>query len=103
MAVGPIVEALVGGAAGAGLGAGVMAGGAAVTQAAVAVHRLGVPDERLAQIEEMLAQGRYMVLLIVGDREADRWRSLAGSTGAEPVWDYPYVSAAEAAKRLSDP
>jgi len=37
----------------------------------------------------------------LGGEETDRWRPLLGSTGAEPVWDYPFVGAAQAVQRLA--
>jgi len=37
----------------------------------------------------------------LGGEETDRWRPQLGSTGAKPVWDYPYVGAAEAVQRLA--
>ena len=91
MAAGPVVEALVSGAAGAGLGGGLMAGGAAASQLTVAIHRMGVPDERLEEIQGMLGEGRHLVLLIVGDGETGRWRAALDQTHASPLWDFPYM------------
>jgi hypothetical protein len=101
LAAGPVVNALIGGATGAGIGAGVMAGSAATSQIAVMAHRMGVPDERLRHIEQLLAEGCQMIQLIVGERESARWREILESTGPEPLWSFPYVGVLDGLHRAA--
>jgi hypothetical protein len=95
MAAGPIVEALVSGAAGAGIGAGVMAGGAAASQLTVAAHRMGVPEDRLEETQRLLDENHTLMLLIVGSDETGRWRDALAPTDPDPFWDYPYLGLVE--------
>lgn len=95
-AFGPIAEALVGGAAGAGVGGGAMVGGAALSGLTQAVHRMGVPEERLDQLHQRLQQGEYVVMLIVNREEADESAGLLEAAGAEPLWRFPYIGIADA-------
>jgi hypothetical protein len=75
MLLGPIVEMLVGGAAGAALTGGAMAGAAAISEIAVALHRMGVPEDRLQAYHDAIEQGHYVLLLRLGDSdEVARWR-----------------------------
>ncbi|MGA7801359.1 MAG: hypothetical protein WCC36_11170, partial [Gammaproteobacteria bacterium] len=70
---------------------GAMAGAAAISQLAVALHRMGVPEERLRDYHDAIDNGHYLVLLRCGDqREADRHRTELGMWGAQAVEDYPY-------------
>jgi hypothetical protein len=103
LAAGPVVGALASGAAGAALGGGIMAGGAAVTQLAIAAHRMGVPEERLEETQDLLRQGYYLMILIVGEEETGRWRDVLTDTGAEPLWDFPYAGVTDSLhEALSD-
>lgn len=99
LAAGPVVEALAGAVGGAAITGGVLAGAGALSQLGVAIHRLGVPDERLDETHERIDQGQLLLMLIVAEAEAERWRSALGSCGAETVWKLPYYGAAEALKR----
>lgn len=97
LAAGPVVEALTGAAAGAGVVGGAMAGGAALSQLTVAVHRMGVPEEHLDETRRLLEQGHTPVMLIAGEDEVPRWREVLGDGPAEPLWDFPYMGFREAA------
>ena len=89
--IGPIIELLVGGATGAALAGGAMAGAAAISQVAVALHRMGVPEAQLQAYHDALEQGRYLVLLRCGDDEdVDRWRPELGWPAPERLDVYPY-------------
>lgn len=76
IAAGPVVEALASAAAGAAIGGGAMAGAAALTQFAVALRRMGIPDEELERLERAVREGRTLLLLHVGTDEAAQWREL---------------------------
>jgi hypothetical protein len=96
VAVGPVTQTLVGAAAGAGVGGGLMAGGAALAGLTQAVHRMGIPEERLEDIERNLQRGHYLVLLIVDADEAPANRRVLEGAGAETVWTYPYAGLTDA-------
>lgn len=73
-AVGPIVNALAGAATGAAVAGGAMAGAAALGQLAVALHRLGIPEQALAACHDAIERGHYLLILRVqGADEAERW------------------------------
>ncbi len=90
LAAGPVVEAIAAGLAGATLTGGAMAGAAALSQVAVALHRMGVPPERLAALHAAIEQGRYLVLLRLHAGQAERWRRELAWSGADEVEDFPY-------------
>ncbi|HKJ07704.1 MAG TPA: hypothetical protein VKA76_01320, partial [Gammaproteobacteria bacterium] len=90
-AVGPVVEAIATVAASAAVGGGAMAGAAAVSQLAVALHRMGIPEERLHSYHRAIEKGHYVVLLRCSDpREVERHRTELGMWGAEAVEDFAY-------------
>jgi hypothetical protein len=89
-AAGPIVEALAGALAGAGLGGGAMAGAAAASELSVAIHRSGVPEEKLDALHDAIEQGQTIVMLRLDADEVDKWRVLLGHAGAESMEAYPY-------------
>lgn len=91
VALGPIAEALLGAAAGAGIGTGIMAGGAAMTELTQRIHRMGIPSDRLTQIQRSLQAGHYLLLLITDNDEADAWRRELAWSRADPLWDFPYA------------
>lgn len=91
LAAGPIVEMFVAGLAGAGLTGGVMAGAAAVTQLAVALHRSGVPEERLDELHKALVDGDYLVMLRTGGDDIEKWSTMLSWAGAREVHDFRYT------------
>jgi hypothetical protein len=96
IAAGPIVEALVGALGGAGLAGGAMAGAAAVSKLGVAVHRMGVPEKDIQEVQSRLGQGQYLLLLIVAQgQEREHWSEQLVKTGPERLLDYPYMGLAE--------
>lgn len=95
IAAGPLAESLIGAAAGAGIGGGLMAGGAALSELAMAVHRMGVPENRIEDIEQRLRSGQYLLLLIVDTRETATWREVLQSTSPDSLSDYPYIGIGE--------
>lgn len=96
MAAGPVVQALAGAAGGAAVTGGLMAGAGAASQLAVGVHRMGVPEERLDETRDLLAEGRHLVMLILADREVEQWRAALQDTGPSPLWAFPYVGVGQA-------
>ncbi|MGC2456431.1 MAG: hypothetical protein WA435_00345 [Gallionellaceae bacterium] len=59
-AAGYIVEAIVGGAV---VGAGAMAGAAALSQLAVAFHRSGIPEQTILALHKAIEEGKYVLML----------------------------------------
>jgi hypothetical protein len=100
MIVGPVAEILVGTVAGAGLGGGLMASGAALSEVAVAAHRMGVPESAIEDMEHRLRDDQYMLLLIVHHDEVERWDKLLGETRVGARMCFPYVGLTDAAATL---
>lgn len=98
-AAGPIVHALVGALAGAGITGGVMAGAAAVSHLAVAIHRMGVPRERIEEAQRLIGSGHYLLMLIVGRGETGEWRETLDATAPLVLWELPYAGLGGAAKK----
>jgi hypothetical protein len=88
--VGAIIDVVAGTAAGAAVGGGVFAGAAAVSQLAAALHRQGVPKEKLQRLHDAIRAGKYLLLLRCGENEVDHWRSMLDGTGALEVDDFAY-------------
>ena len=89
MAAGPIVEVLGGVVAGATLGGGAMAGAAAVTELASALHRIGIPETELATIHDDIEKGRFVVILHCGPEQAEKYAIQLRWAGADPVVELP--------------
>jgi len=68
LAAGPVVDALIGAIT----GAATMAGAAAVTSVSIALRRLGIPDERLQELEQAIQEGQYLLLLHTESDQAER-------------------------------
>ncbi len=98
MAAGPVAEALVGASAGAGLGGGIMAGAGATSHIGVAIHRMGVPEEKLEEIQQRIANGEHLLMLITATHEVEAWRGLLDEDSADSVAVYPYVGFRDAIK-----
>ncbi len=80
LAAGPIVEALVGAVTGGAL----MAGAAGLTSVAIALRRLGIPEETLRALERAVEEGRYVLLLHTDDEaEAERLERQLRLLGAQ--------------------
>ncbi len=86
-AVGFIVEAI---ATGALLGAGTLAGAAAVSQLAVAFHRAGIAQDRILSLHEAITDGKYLVMLRGASSEIDQWREVLQSGHPSEICDLPY-------------
>jgi hypothetical protein len=89
LAAGPVVEALGGAIAGATLGGGAMAGAAALTQLASALHRMGIPDADIEIIHDAIQQGRYAVILHCTPGQVEHCAMRLGWAGADPVVTMP--------------
>ncbi|VAW78094.1 hypothetical protein MNBD_GAMMA15-466 [hydrothermal vent metagenome] len=85
LAAGPVVEALGGAIAGATLSGGAMAGAAALSQLASALHRIGVPQSDIDKIHNAIEAGHYVVILHCDPGQADHCAMRLGWAGADPV------------------
>ncbi len=89
LAAGPIVEALAGAIAGAVVTGGAMAGAAALSQLASALHRIGMPEEEVKRVETAIEEGRQVVILHTTTDETEKWDRLLRWAGADPVLHLP--------------
>ena len=90
LAAGPVVEAIATALAGAGLGGSAMAGAAAASQFTGAMHRSGVPEEKLEMLQDAIEQGHYLLMLRLDEDEAGKWQTLLAHNGASTVDVYVY-------------
>ena len=86
-AAGYIVEAI---AAGAAIGAGTMAGSAALSQLAIAFHRTGIPEERIQSLHKAIEDGHYLLLLRGAESEVEKWKPVLNSGEPLELHDLPY-------------
>ena len=98
LAAGPVVEAIAAALAGAGLGGSAMAGAAAASQFTVAMHRSGVPEEKLEMLQDAIEQGHYLLMLRLDEEEAGKWQTLLAHNGASMVDVYVYHGLADLAQ-----
>jgi len=89
LVAGPIVEALGAAIAGAAVAGGTMAGAAAVSHLASALHRMGIPEDELEQIESAIQAGQYVVILHCAPDESEKHAHTLAWAGAEPVYQLP--------------
>lgn len=82
---GPILEAIVGGAVGAGL----MATGAAVTHLTIALRRLDFPEEKLQTLHQAILDGKTVLLMNCGNDHPQVWKQRLAWEGADPVFTLP--------------
>ncbi|MGA8149073.1 MAG: hypothetical protein WB870_16080 [Gallionellaceae bacterium] len=87
-AAGYIVEAIVGGAA---VGAGAMAGAAALSQLAVAFHRSGIPEQTILALHKAIEEGKYVLMLRGAASEIAQWREVLESGNPLGIQDLPYA------------
>jgi hypothetical protein len=98
LAAGPAVEALAGAAGGAALTGGVLAGAGAATQLTVAVHRMGVAEERLDETRDRLGRGEHLLMLVATADERGHWRDALDALQADRVWVFPYFGLMDAVR-----
>lgn len=82
---GPLLEAIVGGAVGAGL----MTTGAALTHLTIALRRLHIPEEKLDVLHQAIMDGKTVMLVHCGNDDPVFWKQRLAWTGADPVFTLP--------------
>jgi hypothetical protein len=90
MAAGPIVAAIANAVAAASITGGALAAAAAISEIAVALHRLGIPQENIEQLHQAIADGKYVLIIQGKAEELADYRELV-SPGAEFVEEIPNV------------
>jgi hypothetical protein len=86
-AAGYIVESI---AAGAAIGAGAMAGSAALSQLAIAFHRTGIPEEKIRALHQAIEDGHYLLLLRGAESELENWKEVLNSGEPLELHELPY-------------
>ena len=81
LAAGPIINAI----AGAVLGAGVMAGSALATRLGIALHRLGIPVEKLELLHQAIMDGKTLLLIHCGSEDPQALKQRLLWQGADSV------------------
>ncbi len=89
LVAGPIVEALGAAIAGAAVAGGTMAGAAAVSHLASALHRMGIPEDELQQIESAIQAGQYVVILHCAPAQSEKQARTLAWAGADPIYQLP--------------
>lgn len=82
---GPLINAVVGGA----IGAGLMTTGAAATHLSIALRRLGIPEDKLAILHQAIMDDKIVLLMHCGDDDPAVWQQRLLWTGADPVLIIP--------------
>ena len=82
---GPLLDAIVGAAVGAGL----MTTGAAVTHLTIALRRLGIPEEKLEVLHQAVMDGKTVMLMHCGHNDPKLWQQRLAWDGAEAVYVLP--------------
>jgi uncharacterized membrane protein len=90
-AAGFIVETIVGGLGGAVAGAGTMAGAAALSQLSVALHRSGIPDEKIHALHEAIEHGKYVLMLREAESEIEQWGDILAAGKPVSIDNLPYT------------
>lgn len=85
LAAGPVIDAVVGAVA----GAGIMTAGAAASHLTIALRRMGLPEDKLDMLHQAVMDGKTLVLLDVGNESSEEWRSRLEWKGADPVLILP--------------
>lgn len=81
LVAGPVINAI----AGAVLGAGVMASSALATRLGIALHRLGIPEQKLDQLHQAIMEGKTLLLLHCGGSDPQALQQRLLWQGAESV------------------
>ncbi len=90
LAAGPIVELIGGAIAGTLFGSGAMAGAAALSQLATALHHLGMPEEKLRQLHQWIDEGKVVVILHLDPgSDLEQYLTQMKWAGADTVLELP--------------
>jgi len=82
---GPLLEAFVG----AGVGAGIMTAGAAVTHLTIALRRLNLPEDKLNMLHQAVMDGKTVMLVHCGQDDPEFLKQRLAWIGADPVFTLP--------------
>lgn len=82
---GPLIDAI----AGAAVGAGLMTTGAAATHLTIALHRIGIPEDKLELLHQAVMDGKTVLLMHCGNDDPEVWRQRMVWKGAASVFTLP--------------
>lgn len=82
---GPLVTAIAGGT----IGAGLMTTGAAASHLSIALHRVGIPEDKLETLHQAIMHGKTVLLMHCGNDDPEVWQQRLVWTGADPVFTLP--------------
>ena len=85
LVVGPMIDAI----AGAVLGAGVMAGSALATRVGIALHRIGIPRDKLEHLHQAIMDGKTLLLIHCGREDPQALGQRLQWQGADDVSTLP--------------
>lgn len=85
LVAGPIINTIAGAMAGAGL----MTAGAAATHLTIALHRMGIPEDKIDALHQAVMDGKTVVLIDVDPHESQKWLERLSWNGADPVLTMP--------------
>lgn len=85
LVAGPLIEAI----AGAAVGAGLAAAGAAATHLTIALRRLGIPEQSLQTLHQAVMDGKTVVLIHCDNEDPEAVRRRLAWKGADPVLTMP--------------
>lgn len=91
-AAGYFVELLAGGAA---VGAGALAGAAALSQLSVAFHRAGIPAQQIEALHQCIVEGKTLVMLRGAASELAPWRAVLEESKPLQIEDMAYARAVD--------
>lgn len=92
LAAGPIAEAIVGALGGAAVGGAAMSGAAAATHLTTAMHRLGIPEQKLDHLHRAIEDGRCLLVLRMARDSAPKWAILLQQSGPTEIMEMSYTS-----------
>lgn len=85
LVAGPVINAI----AGAVLGAGVMAGSALATRLGIALHRFGIPEDKLDQLHQAIMDGKTLLLIHCGNEDPQALQQRLRWQGADSITVLP--------------
>jgi hypothetical protein len=79
-----------------------MAGAGAAAQLTVVIHRMGIPDARVDEMQQRIERGEALVMLILPQEKVEPWRPMLTAPDAQPLalWELPYTGIGEGLRAM---
>lgn len=90
VAAGPVVETIAGGAAGAAVGGGGMAGAGAASELGVALRTEGIDDEQLERLHAAIADGEVVIINRCRGADCGPRRQALEATEPDELLELPF-------------